>query len=71
MGCPKTEALFDICVMDSDTGSYITCRTVDSVDSVLLSAENEKKKKYLEAVETRHAPFTPFVTSINGGLACS
>ena len=35
----QTEALFDIRVMDTDTQSYIS-RTVDSV---LLSAENEKK----------------------------
>ena len=33
----QTEALFDICVMDTDTQSYIS-RTVDSV---LLSAEKE------------------------------
>ena len=37
--------------------------------SGLLSAENEKKKKYLDAVEARHASFTPFVTSIDGVLA--
>ena len=61
----QTEALFDICVMDTDAQSY-TSRTVDSV---LLSAENEKKKKYLEAVEARHASFIPFVTSIDGVLA--
>ena len=40
--------------------SYTSC----TVDSVLLSAENEKKKKYLDAVEARHASFIPFVTSI-------
>ena len=61
----QTEALLDIRVMDTDAQSY-TSRTVDSV---LLSAENEKKKKYLDAVEARHASFTPFVTSINGVLA--
>jgi len=61
----QTEALLDILVMDTDAQSY-TSRTVDSV---LLSAENEKKKKYLDAVEARHASFTPFVTSIDGVLA--
>ena len=61
----QTEALLDIRVMDTDAQSY-TSRTVDSV---LLSAENEKKKKYLDAVEARHASFTPFVTSIDGVLA--
>ncbi|KAL5493238.1 hypothetical protein EMCRGX_G014385 [Ephydatia muelleri] len=40
----QTEALFDIRVMDTDAQSYIS-RTVDSV---LLSAENEKK--YLDAL---------------------
>ena len=29
----------------------------------------KKKKKYLDAVEARHASFTPFVTSIDGVLA--
>ena len=62
----QTEALFDIRVMDTDAQSY----TSGTVDSVLLSAENEKKKKYLDAVEARHASFTPFVISIDGVLAC-
>ena len=57
----QTEALPDIHVMDTDAQSY-SSRTVDSV---LLSAENEKKKKYLDAVESRHASLTPFVTSID------
>ena len=57
----QTEVLLDIHVMDTDAQSY-TSRT-------LLSAENEKKKKYLDAVEARHASFTPFVTSIDGVLA--
>ena len=61
----QTEALFDIHVMDTDAQSYTSC----TVDSVLLSAENEKKKKYLDAVEARRASFTPFVTSIDGVLA--
>ena len=58
----QTEALLDIRVMDTDAQLY-TSRTVDS------AAENEKKKKYLDAVEARHASFTPFVTSIDGVLA--
>ena len=52
-------------VMDTDAPSY-TNRTVDSV---LLSVENKKKKKYMEAVEARHASFTPFVTSVDGVLS--
>ena len=61
----QTEALLDIRVVDTDAQSY-TSRTVDSV---LLSAENEKKNKYLDAVEARRASFTPFVTPIDGVLA--
>ena len=57
----QIEVLFDIHVAQS----YTSC----TVDSVLLSAENEKKKKYLDAVEARHASFIPFVTSIDGVLA--
>ena len=37
----QTEALLDIRVMDTDAQSY----TSSTVDSVLLSAENEKKKR--------------------------
>ena len=55
-----------IFVSDTDAQSYTSHGTVDSV---LLSAENEKKKKYLDVVEARHASFTPFVTSIDGVLA--
>ena len=61
----QTEALFDIRVMDTDAQSC----TSQNVDSVLLSAENEKKKKYLDAVESRHASFTTFATTIDGVLA--
>uniref|UniRef100_A0A8D8S1H5 Uncharacterized protein n=1 Tax=Cacopsylla melanoneura TaxID=428564 RepID=A0A8D8S1H5_9HEMI len=34
------------------------------VMSVLQSAEEEKKRKYLQACEERHATFTPLVTSV-------
>ena len=42
----QTEALFDIRVMGTDVQSYTSC----TVDSVLLSAKNEKKKKYLDSI---------------------
>ena len=59
---PQAEALFDICVVDTDAQSYAH-RTVDNV---LISAEKEKKKKYNEAAEARHASFSPFVVSVDG-----
>ena len=63
---PQTEALFDIRVVDTDAPSYIK-RTVEAV---LQTAEQEKKKKYLEAVQTRRATFSPFVVSVDGVLGC-
>ena len=43
--------LLDVRVVDTDAQSY-ACRTVDAV---LCSAEQEKKRKYLAAVEERRA----------------
>ena len=40
-----------------------------SVSAVLLSAEREKKRKYTQATEARHATFSPFVLSVDGVLA--
>ena len=54
---PLTVALLDVCVVDTDAQSYAS-RTVDAV---LCSAEQEKKRKYLAAVEERRASFTPSV----------
>ena len=39
---PQAEALFDIRVVDTDAQSHVNC----TVDSVLASAEKEKKRKY-------------------------
>ena len=39
-----------------------------TVEAVLQTAEQEKKKKYLEAVQTRRATFSPFVVSVDGVL---
>ena len=57
---PQTAALLDVRVVYTDAQSY-ACRTVDAV---LCSAEQEKKRKYLAAVE-RRASFTPFVVSVD------
>ena len=61
---PQTAALLDVCVVDTDTQSYASC----TVDAVLCSAEQEKKRKYSAAVEDRRASFTPFVVSVDGVL---
>ena len=50
--------VFDIRVIDTDAPSYLS-RTLDAV---LLSAEREKKLKYNEACELKHASFTPFAS---------
>ena len=41
---PQTEALFDICVIDTDAQSHVQ----RSVDAALASAESEKKSRYSE-----------------------
>ena len=61
---PQGEALFDVRVVDTDATSYVN----HSVSTVLASAEEEKKRKYLSAAELRHASFTPFVVSVDGAL---
>ena len=61
---PQAEALFDVRVIDSDTASYVD----HPVSSVLATAEEEKKRKYLPAAQQCHASFTPFVVSIDGAL---
>lgn len=61
----QRDALFDIRVIDTDAPSYAN----RPVSSVLKSAEEEKKKKYLSACEQRHATFTPLVTSVDGIFA--
>ena len=61
---PQTAALLDVRVVDTDAQSYASC----TVDAVLCSAEQEKKRKYSAAVEERHASFTPFVVSVDGVL---
>ena len=61
---PQTAALLDVCAIDTDAQSYASC----TVDAVLCSAEQEKKRKYSAPVEERRASFTPFVVSVDGVL---
>ena len=61
---PQENASFDIRVVDTDAPSYHGRTT----ESVLKSAEEEKKLKYLEACQMRHISFTPLVISVDGAL---
>ncbi len=61
----QREALFDIRVIDTDAPSYVS----RPVDSILSSAEQEKKRKYQNACEQRHLSFTPLVMSVDGIFA--
>ena len=61
---PQTMVLLDIRVVDTDAPSHIN----RSVEAVLISAELQKKRKYLMAAELRRASFTPFVLSVDGAL---
>jgi len=61
---PQVEALFNVRVADTNAASYVNC----SVSSVLATAEEEKKRKYLSAAELHHASFTLFVVSVDGVL---
>ena len=56
----QSEALLDIRVVDTDADSY--CHR--PVAAVIKSAEEEKKRKYNEAVEARRGSFSPFVTVV-------
>ena len=55
MWFPQTEALLDIRVTDADAPSYLT-RSVGT--SVLAIAEEDKKRKYVPAVEARCGSFS-------------
>jgi len=61
---PRTEALFDIRVVDTDAQSYHAHTPHD----VLSTAEGEKKHKYLQACQDWRATFTPVCVSVDGRL---
>ena len=54
----------DVWVVGTDAQSYIS----PSVADVLVSVEEEKKRKYRLAAKARHASFSPFVVSVHGAL---
>uniref|UniRef100_A0A1X7T0Q2 Uncharacterized protein n=1 Tax=Amphimedon queenslandica TaxID=400682 RepID=A0A1X7T0Q2_AMPQE len=59
---PQSEALLDICVVNTDTQLYLN----RSLSDVLAKAEEEKKVKYLTACEAKQALFTPICVSVAG-----
>ena len=59
---PQAEALFDIRIIDTDAQSYLS----QPPASVILTAENEKKRKYLDASVARRADFTSLCFSVDG-----
>ena len=61
---PQGEALFDVRVVDTDAASYVN----RSVSTVLASAEEEKKRKYLSAAELRHASLPLLLCQLMGHL---
>eukprot|EP00923_Selenidium_pygospionis_P003985 GHVN01006330.1.p1 GENE.GHVN01006330.1~~GHVN01006330.1.p1 ORF type:complete len:304 (+),score=26.87 GHVN01006330.1:657-1568(+) len=59
---PQAEALFDICVVDTDAQSHIT----KSPTEVLAAAAKMKHNKYDEAVRERRGKFIAFAVSVDG-----
>ena len=49
---------------DADAPSYLS----RSVGGVLAMAEEEKKQKYVSAVEARRGSFSPFVVTVDGAM---
>lgn len=61
---PQATAVFDVQVTDSDALSYLS----KPFEAVLRTAKREKKLKYVDACESRHASFTPHCTTIDGSV---
>ena len=59
---PQTEALFDICIVDTDARSYGGLSPI----TILSNAEKEKRDKYKAACDERRAIFTPLCISVDG-----
>ena len=62
MWLPQAEALFDIRIIDTDAQSYLG----QSPTQVISVAENEIKRKYLDAAAAHCAHFTPLCFSVDG-----
>ena len=58
----QSMVLFDICVFDNDTLSYLS----HSPSAVLASAEAEKKQKYCAVSSDHRATFTSLYFSVDG-----
>ena len=58
----QSMSLFDVRVLDSDAPSYLQ----RNPEVVLRNAEREKKLKYIEVCERRHATFTPLCVTVDG-----
>ena len=56
------DCMFDVRLVDSDSSSYCD----KSPQSVLVTAERKKKRKYIAACESRHCSFTPLCLTIEG-----
>ena len=54
---PQVEALFDVCVIDTDAPSH--CHRAPN--AILESSLQEKKRMYKKEVEDRRGTFTPFI----------
>ena len=59
---PQAEALFDVCIVDTDAQSYL----IHSPTSVLFGADIDKKRKYSAAWCAHRAHFTPLCFSVDG-----
>ena len=55
-------AMFDVHLVDSNSPSY----SDQSPQSVLASAEREKKRKYIAACQSHHCSFMPLCLTIDG-----
>ena len=61
---PQESVAFDVTVTDTDAESY----SGRSTESILRSAEQEKKQKYQDDCQERHTSFTTLVISVDGVL---
>ena len=60
----NTDCIIDVRIYDVNQASYQLRKPA----SIIKSAKNDKKKKYLEQYLTQRRHFTPFVVSYEGLL---